>query len=50
MASLRGRVDAFFDGVLVMAEDPKVRSNRLALLGNIAGLFEKFADFSKLSA
>jgi glycyl-tRNA synthetase beta chain len=50
MASLRGSVDAFFDGVLVMAEDPKVRSNRLALLANIAGLFEKFADFSKLSA
>jgi glycyl-tRNA synthetase beta chain len=50
IASLRERVDAFFDGVLVMAEDRGVRHNRLALLGNIAELFDKFADFSKLSA
>ena len=50
IASLRDRVDAFFDGVLVMAEELDVRHNRLALLGVIAGLFDKFADFSKLSA
>jgi len=50
IASLRDRVDAFFDGVLVMAEDKGVRNNRLALLGAIAELFDKFADFSKLSA
>ena len=50
IASLRDRVDAFFDGVLVMAEDKGVRQNRLALLGVIAELFDKFADFSKLSA
>ncbi len=50
IASLRDRVDAFFDGVLVMAEDKGVRQNRLALLGIIAELFDKFADFSKLSA
>ncbi len=50
IASLRDGVDAFFDGVLVMAEDKAVRYNRLALLGIIAGLFDKFADFSKLSA
>jgi glycyl-tRNA synthetase beta chain len=50
IASLRDRVDAFFDGVLVMAEDKGVRHNRLALLGIIAELFDKFADFSKLSA
>ncbi len=50
IASLRDRVDAFFDGVLVMAEDKGVRHNRLALLGVIAELFDKFADFSKLSA
>ena len=49
IASLRDCVDAFFDGVLVMAEDKNVRLNRLALLGNIAELFDKFADFSKLS-
>jgi len=50
IASLRDRVDAFFDGVLVMADDKGVRHNRLALLGIIAELFDKFADFSKLSA
>jgi glycyl-tRNA synthetase beta chain len=49
IASLKDRVDAYFDGVLVMAEDRKVRETRLALLGNIAQLFGKFADFSKLS-
>ncbi len=50
IASLRDRVDAFFDGVLVMAENKDVRHNRLALLGIIVALFDKFADFSKLSA
>jgi glycyl-tRNA synthetase beta chain len=49
IASLRGAVDAFFDGVLVMAEDVKIRNNRLSLLKNIAELFEDFADFSKIS-
>jgi glycyl-tRNA synthetase beta chain len=48
IASLRCPVDAFFDGVLVMAEDEKVRNNRLALLGKISGLFENIADFSKI--
>ncbi len=50
IATLRGPVDAFFDGVMVLAEDTNVRRNRLALLGHIAALFSKFADFSKLSA
>ncbi len=49
IASLRDPVDAFFDGVLVMAEDADTRRNRLALLGAIAGLFNRFADFTKLS-
>jgi glycyl-tRNA synthetase beta chain len=49
IASLRPCVDAFFDGVLVMAEDPRLRANRLALLGRIAELFALFADFSKIS-
>ena len=49
IATLRGPVDAFFDGVMVMAEDQNVRRNRMALLGHIAILFGKFADFSKLS-
>ena len=49
MASLRDAVDRFFDGVMVMAEDTGIRRNRLALLGHIAALFGKVADFSKLS-
>jgi glycyl-tRNA synthetase beta chain len=49
IATLRGPVDAFFDGVMVLADDKYVRRNRLALLGQVAGLFGKFADFSKLS-
>jgi glycyl-tRNA synthetase beta chain len=49
IATLRGPVDAFFDGVMVLAEDKSVRRNRMALLGHIAALFGKFADFSKLS-
>jgi glycyl-tRNA synthetase beta chain len=49
VASLRDPVDHFFDAVMVMAEDKDVRRNRLALLGQIAALFGKLADFSKLS-
>jgi glycyl-tRNA synthetase beta chain len=50
IATLRSQVDAFFDGVMVMADNQDVRENRLVLLGCIAGLYEKFADFSKISA
>lgn len=46
---LRDYVDAFFDGVMVMAEDEKVRNNRLALLTSIAGLFKGIADFTKIA-
>lgn len=49
IASLRDPVDAFFEGVMVMADDIRVRRNRLALLSMVAALFGKFADFSKLS-
>ncbi len=49
IASLGNTVDAFFDGVMVMAEDFNVRNNRLALLSDIASLFENIADFSKIS-
>ncbi|MGD8961450.1 MAG: glycine--tRNA ligase subunit beta [Desulfobacterales bacterium] len=49
IATLRGPVDAFFDGVMVLADDRSVRSNRLALLEHIAALFGQIADFSKLS-
>lgn len=48
IASLRNPVDAFFDGVMVMTDDRQTRYNRLSLLGYIATLFEKFADFSKI--
>jgi len=50
LAGLRGNVDAFFDGVMVMAEDAKLRANRLALLSRLAGLMNRVADISKLSA
>lgn len=49
IASLQGPVDAFFDGVLVMAKAVKIRNNRLSLLKNIADLFETIGDFSKIS-
>jgi glycyl-tRNA synthetase len=41
-------INAFFDKVLVMAEDQKVRENRLALVGEIAGLARGIADLSRL--
>jgi glycyl-tRNA synthetase beta chain len=47
---LKAAVDAFFDAVLVMDEDPAVRANRLALLGTVAGLFRGVADFTRVSA
>jgi len=50
IAGLRGPVDAFFDRVMVMAEDERVRNNRLALLTGISRLFGSIADFSRLSA
>jgi glycyl-tRNA synthetase beta chain len=48
MAALRAPVDAFFDGVMVMADDPLVRSRRLSLLKALQGLFLQVADFSRL--
>ncbi len=49
MASLRNSVDAFFVAVLVMAEDPEIRKNRLTLLERISSLFDSIADFTKIS-
>ncbi len=43
-------VDLFFDDVMVMVDDPKVRDNRLALLAAVADLFLKVGDFSKMYA
>jgi len=49
LASLRTPVDAFFDGVMVMADDEAVQKNRLALLARLRGLFLKLADVSRLA-
>ncbi len=48
LAGLRGAVDAFFDGVMVMADEPMIRRNRLALLAQLAGLMNRVADISRL--
>jgi len=48
LASLREDVDRFFDAVMVMAEDPDVRANRLGLLVRLRGLFLQVADLSRL--
>ena len=48
LASLRGSVDAFFDHVLVMADDVRVRANRLALLAALSRLFLHMANLSRL--
>jgi glycyl-tRNA synthetase beta chain len=50
IAALRIPVDAYFDGVMVMVDDPDVKGNRLALLTEVGRLFEDIADFSKISA
>ncbi|MDY2946928.1 MAG: glycine--tRNA ligase subunit beta, partial [Mannheimia varigena] len=48
LANLRQPVDAFFDGVMVNAEDQKLRQNRLAILSTLQGLFLQVADISLL--
>ncbi|WP_290652185.1 glycine--tRNA ligase subunit beta [Aquisalimonas sp.] len=48
LATARHAVDAFFDNVLVMAEDAAVRANRLALLKRLSILFGRVADLSRL--
>ncbi|NMZ67766.1 glycyl-tRNA synthetase beta chain [Pseudomonas peli] len=48
LANLREPVDAFFEAVLVNAEDPAVRANRYALLAKLRGLFLGVADISVL--
>jgi len=50
LAGLRKGVDEFLDQVQVMADDPAVRGNRLALLARIGGLFLETADISLLQA
>ncbi len=48
MVKLKNPIDDLFESVLIMDEVKKKRENRLALLGNIATLFFRIADFSKL--
>lgn len=50
LAALRGPVDAFFDSVMVNADDAALRANRQALLNQLHGLMNRVADLSKLSA
>jgi glycyl-tRNA synthetase beta chain len=48
IATLRPQVNAFFDSVMVMAPEEKVRANRLALLERVLGDFSGIADFSEI--
>ena len=50
LAGLRGTVDAFFDQVMVNAEDPAVRANRLGLLAVLHGAMNRVADLSRLAS
>lgn len=49
IAGLRGPVDDFFDGVMVMTDVIAVKNNRLALLTRIAALFKDIADFGRIA-
>jgi glycyl-tRNA synthetase beta chain len=48
LSTLRAPVDALFDTVMVMHEDPSVRANRLGLLRKVADQFRQIADFTHL--
>ncbi len=48
LSTAREPVDAFFDKVMVMVDDEKVRANRLALLGTLLKKFSTIADFSEI--
>jgi len=48
LSTARGPVDAFFDKVMIMVEDGKVRANRLALLRTLLKEFSTIADFSEI--
>jgi glycyl-tRNA synthetase beta chain len=50
LAALRAPVDAFFDDVMVNADDPALRTNRLGLLAKLHAAMNQIADLSKLSA
>ena len=50
LAALRAAVDQFFNDVMVNAEDPALRNNRLSLLLSLHGMLNQVADISKLAA
>jgi glycyl-tRNA synthetase beta chain len=50
VGELRPAVDDLFEGVMVMAPDEMLKTNRLALLTRVARLFQGIADFSKIAA
>ncbi|MBJ7418958.1 MAG: glycine--tRNA ligase subunit beta [Rhodoferax sp.] len=50
LAALRAPVDAFFDGVMVNADDPALKANRLALLQQLHSAMNRVADLAKLAA
>jgi glycyl-tRNA synthetase beta chain len=50
LANLRDDVDAFFNDVMVMAEDAALRANRLALLQSLHAMMNRVADISRLAA
>jgi len=50
LAALREPVDSFFDTVMVMTDDIRLRQNRLALLNALSGLFLRIADISRLQS
>jgi glycyl-tRNA synthetase beta chain len=50
LAALKAPIDAFFTGVMVMADDSALRRNRLALLVQVRNLFRQYADFSRIQA
>jgi glycyl-tRNA synthetase beta chain len=50
VASLKPSIDRFFEQVLVMADDPAVRANRLGLMKRVSDLFGDLADFRKIQA
>jgi len=50
LAALKAPIDAFFDTVMVNADDPALRANRLALLARLQAAMNRVADLSRLAA
>jgi glycyl-tRNA synthetase beta chain len=49
LATLKTPVDAFFDKVMVMDKDARIRANRIGFLGTLHGTMNRIADLSKLA-